>query len=109
VTSSVIISGQAYLQSAQTEEGGFSYDPNASWGNVADANSTAYSLQALAALGMSAPDQAIDFLLGLQGEDGSLGWQVAQPAPNMGSTQQAIPALLGQPYPLRRAALPVCK
>jgi hypothetical protein len=109
ITGSAIISGQAYLQSAQTEEGGFSYDPNASWGNIADSNSTAYVLQALAALGVVAPDGAVDFLTGMQGEDGALGWQTAQPAPNLGSTQQAIPALLGQPYPLRRVALPMCE
>jgi hypothetical protein len=66
-------------------------------------------LQALAALGVAAPETAVDFLLGLQDEDGALGWQVAQPAPNMGATQQAIPALLGQPYPIRRAALPACE
>jgi hypothetical protein len=109
VTNSTVISGQAYLQSAQSPEGGFSYDPNASWGNVADSNSTAYVLQALAAVGVGAPDHAIDFLIGLQGEDGALGWQVEQPAPNLGSTQQAIPALLGQPYPLRRVALVACE
>jgi hypothetical protein len=109
VTDSAIISGAAYLQSAQAPEGGYSYDPNAAWGNVADSNSTAYVLQALAALGIAAPESAIDFLLSLQAEDGSLGWQTAQPAPNLGSTQQAIPALLGQPYPLRRVALPACE
>ncbi|MCC6453359.1 MAG: hypothetical protein IT328_00300 [Caldilineaceae bacterium] len=116
VTNSVIISGLGYLQEAHTPEGGFSYDPLGSWGNVADANSTAYVLQALAALGLHAPDsplqamgdQAIDFLIGLQVDGGALGWQVEQPAPNLGATQQAIPALLGQPYPIRRVALPVC-
>jgi hypothetical protein len=109
LTNSAIISGQTYLQSAQAPEGGFSYDPNASWGNVADSNSTAYVLQALAALGVGAPEAAIDFLLVLQGEDGALGWQIEQPAANMGSTQQAIPALLGQPYPIQRVALPTCE
>jgi hypothetical protein len=109
VTNSVVISAQAYLQSATAPEGGFGYDPNASWGNVADSNSTAYVLQALAALGVDAPEGAIDFLLEMQGEDGALSWQVGQPAPNLGATQQAISALLGQPYPIRRVALPVCE
>ncbi len=112
VTNNVVISGQAYLLSAQAPEGGFSYDPNASWGNVADSNSTAYVLQALAALGVGAADvsdDAVAFLLGMQGEDGALGWQTEQPAPNLGSTQQAIPALLGQPYPIRQVALPTCE
>lgn len=115
VTSSVIISALNYLQKAHTPEGGFSYDPNASWGNIADSNSTAYVLQALAALGpqdnalLTMKDEAVAFLIGLQAEDGGIGWQVAQPEPNLGSTQQAIPALLGQPYPIRRLALPTCE
>jgi hypothetical protein len=112
----VIISGLSYLQEAHTPEGGFSYDPHGAWGNVADSNSTAYVLQALAALGQDAPDSAlremgdaaIGFLMERQGEDGALGWQVEQPAPNLSATQQAIPALLGQSYPVRRAALPLC-
>jgi hypothetical protein len=108
VTHSAIISGQTYLESAQSDEGGYSYDPNASWGNVADSNSTAYVLQALAALGIAAPEEAINFLTALQDESGALGWQSAQPAPNLGATQQAIPALLGQPYPVRQSALPLC-
>lgn len=109
VTHSVIISGVAYLESAQSDEGGFSYDPNASWGNIADSNSTAYVLQALAAVGVDAPQEAIDFLLNVQGDDGALGWQTAQPSANLGSTQQAIPAFLGQPYPIQRVALPICE
>jgi hypothetical protein len=76
---------------------------------VADSNSTAYVLQALAALGVAAPAGAVEFLLALQEESGALGWQTTQPAANLGSTQQAIPALLGQAYPVRRAALPVCE
>ena len=109
MTHSAIISAQNYLQSTASPEGGYSYDPNAAWGNVADSNSTAYVLQALAALGVAAPDEAVNFLLGLQSEDGALGWQVAQPAANAGATQQAIPALLGQPFPIRRVALPTCE
>jgi hypothetical protein len=108
ITHSTITSGQAYLQSAQSDEGGYSYDPNASWGNVADSNSTAYVLQALAALGVATPDEAVNFLIALQDENGALGWQTAQPAPNLGSTQQAIPALLGQSFPIQRLALPAC-
>lgn len=108
-TETVISSGQEYLLSAQTDEGGFSYDPNAAWGSVADANSTAYVLQALAALGIPAPDEAVAYLISLQGDDGALGWQTEQADPNPGATQQAVPALLGQPYPLQRVALPACE
>lgn len=117
LTHSVIISGLGYLQEAHAPEGGFSYDPHGAWGNIADANSTAYVLQALAALGPHAPDSelqamidaAVAFLVELQDENGALGWQVEQPAPNMAATQQAIPALLGQPYPIRQVALPTCE
>jgi hypothetical protein len=109
LTDSAIISDEAYLDSAQTPEGGYNYDPNSPYGTDADANSTAYVLQALNALGVEAPDQAIAFLLQLQGPDGALGWQTAQPAANLGSTQQAIPALLGKSYPLKRAALRACE
>lgn len=109
LTNSTVISGLAYLQATPSEEGGYSYDPFGAWGNVADSNSTAYVLQAFAALGIAAPDPAIAFLLSVQDESGALGWQTEQPAPNLGSTQQAIPALLGQAYPIQRVALPVCE
>ena len=125
LTHTAIVSAQQFLQEAQTPEGGFSYDPAGTWGDVADANSTAYVLQALAALESGTEDStldnaldntvqemsdgAVDFLLGLQGDDGGIGWQIEQPAANLAATQQAIPALLGQPYPIRRAALPICE
>lgn len=104
-----------YLHSAQTENGGFSYDPSVGRGD-ADANSTAYVVQALAAWGedpvgsdwQQPNGSPIDFLLSLQADDGSLSWQAAQTTPNLVATQQAIPALLGQPYPVQRRALPTC-
>jgi len=109
LTDSAIISGEAYLASAQTPEGGYNYDPNSPYGTDADSNSTAYVLQALKALGVAMPDQAIGFLLKLQGPDGAFGWQTAQSAANLGATQQVIPALIGQPYPIKRAALKACE
>jgi hypothetical protein len=109
LTDTAIISGEAYLDSAKTQEGGYNYDPNSAYGTDADSNSTAYVLQALKALEVAAPDQAVAFLLKLQGPDGALGWQTAQPAPNLGSTQQAIPALVGQSYPIKRVALKPCQ
>jgi hypothetical protein len=110
-----VSSGLAYLKTAQLESGGFSYDPAADFGNLADANSTAYVLQALAATGADPHAEEwlvggvgpVDFLLALQDAQGGIAWQAGQPA-NLGSTQQAIPALLGQPYPLRRAPLETC-
>ena len=115
VTASTVMSGLAYLRSAQLEGGGFSYDPAADWGKVADANSTAYVLQALVAAGIDPHGDEwqvngagpVDFLLSLQSADGGFVWQAGQPV-NLGSTVQAIPALLGHAYPLRRAALESC-
>ncbi len=106
----------AYLHSAQTESGGFSYDP-AVGGGEADANSTAYVVQALAAWGEdpTSPDwqqpngTPIDYLLSLQSENGALSWQSGQTGANLSATQQAIPALLGQAYPVQRRALPSCQ
>lgn len=116
VTTTTIISGLAYLQLAQTDAGGFSYDPGADFSAAADANSTAYSVQALIAAGedplgdrwQKAEGNPLDFLLAQQDETGGLAWQAGQPV-NAAATQQAIPALLGQSYPLRQATLPICE
>jgi hypothetical protein len=115
VTATTIVSGLAYLRLAQTDAGGFSYDPGADFSAMADANSTAYAVQALVAAGenplgeewQKAEGNPLDFLLAQQDATGGLAWQAGQPA-NAAATQQAIPALLGQPYPIRQATLPIC-
>jgi hypothetical protein len=112
--SSEIAAALAFLKSAQIESGGFVYDPKTpEYG--ADANSTAYVIQALLAAGEDPTDEAwtvggftpVRFLLGLQLVDGSFEWQ-----PNTGSnlmaTAQAVPALLGQPYPVTVRDLEFC-
>jgi hypothetical protein len=110
VTTTEVISGLAFLQEVQTPSGGFPY----SAGGEADANSTAYGVQALIAVGQDsatwqqADGGPVDYLMAQQGADGGIAWQAAQPA-NVAATQQALPALLGLPYPLRRAALPPCE
>lgn len=111
-----IVSGLAYLAEAQTDSGGFPYDPGPDGTAPADVNSTAYAVQAMIAAGQdptAAPWQQAAggpwaFLLALQDDQGGVAWQPGQPA-NLMAAQQAIPALLGQPYPVRRAALPVCE
>jgi hypothetical protein len=116
VSATEIVSGLAYLQAALDASGGLRYDAGAGWEGAADANSTAYGLQALAAAGQDAYTAAwqvdgagpVDFLLGLQQPDGGLAWQAGQ-ATNLSATQQAIPALLGQPFPLRRVTLEACQ
>ena len=109
-----ITAALAFLKSAQNETGGFVYDPKTpEYG--ADANSTAYAIQALRAAGVDPTTEAwtaggftpVRFLLGLQLADGSFEWQ-----PNTGSnlmaTAQAVPALLGQPYPVVVRDLEFC-
>ncbi len=104
VTSTAIISGLAYLRSVQQADGGFAYDAVGGFGS--DANSTAYSVQALAAVGEDPTGEAwsvegatpVEFLLSLQLEDGSLEWQAGSGA-NAFATQQAVAALLRRPFP----------
>lgn len=109
-----ITAALAFLKIAQNETGGFVYDPKTpEYG--ADANSTAYAIQALLAAGEDPAGAAwtvngftpIRFLMGLQLADGSFEWQ-----PNTGSnlmaTAQAVSALLGQPYPVVVRDLEFC-
>lgn len=105
ITSSLVISGLAFLKSTQQADGGFAYDAPGQWGS--DANSTAYALQALVAAGEDPLSERwsneganpISYLLSLQNEDGAFAWQAGGEA-NLLATQQAIPALLGRPYPI---------
>jgi len=114
VSATAIVDALAFLKTAQVASGGFVYDPRTpDYG--ADANSTAYVIQALLAAGEDPTGAAwtvggltpIRFLLGLQLADGSFEWQ-----PNTGSnlmaTAQAVPALLGQPYPVTVRDLEFC-
>jgi hypothetical protein len=108
ITSTELISGLAFLKIAQNKDGGFTYDPVSTFGTDSDANSTAYSIQAIWAAGQNptGPDWTstndktpIDFLLSLQLSDGSFEWQ-PDTGTNISSTRQAIPALLGSHFPM---------
>lgn len=114
VSATAIVDALAFLKTAQVASGGFVYDPRTpDYG--ADANSTAYVIQALLAAGEDPASAAwavdgltpVRFLLGLQLADGSFEWQ-----PNTGSnlmaTAQVVPALLGQAYPLAVRELEFC-
>jgi len=120
VTSSAVISGLHFLQSAQNPDGGFPYDPASPWGTASDANSTAYVIQALHAVGKTGlqgtgsfgtgsfiinPTTALSYLLSLQLPDGSFEWQKGFGS-SLFASQQAVPALLGRPFPFKKAALP---
>lgn len=116
VTSSTIISGLAYLKSAQNADGGFTYDPTSPWGTASDTNSTAYVVQSLLAVGHDpitgtwavTSSNPISYLIGMQLPDGSFEYQKGLGA-NQVATQQAIPALLGRPFPLQVADISQCR
>jgi prenyltransferase beta subunit len=103
-----VISGLAYLDAAQNSDGGFPYDPASLTTTESDANSTAYVVQALMATSQDpftgtwliSDTHPISYLLSLQLANGSFEWQAGS-GTNQLATQQAIPALLGRPYPLR--------
>jgi hypothetical protein len=104
-----------YLAGAQNADGGFPYNPDSGFSTESDANSTAWVVQALIAAGQdpSSPEWTNDadplaYLASLQLSDGSLEWQTGSGA-NLIATAQAIPALLGRPFPLRVAELKTCK
>jgi len=115
LTSSAIISGLNYLKSAQNADGGFTYDPTSPWGTASDTDSTAYAVQALLAAGQDpitgtwvvTSSNPISYLLGMQLSDGSFEYQKGLGA-NLLATQQAVPALLGRPFPLKVADLSQC-
>lgn len=102
--STVITNALDFLHTVQRDSGGFAYDASA--GNIADANSTAYAVQALVAAGEDPTGPAwtvngktpIGYLLAMQLTNGSLEWQPGNGS-NLLATQQAIPALLGRAYP----------
>lgn len=114
-TSGIITQGLAYLRSAQNADGGFPYDPASPYGTASDANSTAYVIQGLRATGEDPTSAAwskgantpVSFLLSLQLPDGSFEWQKGNGA-NQLATQQAVPALLGRPFPLGAAQPEAC-
>jgi hypothetical protein len=109
ITSSAVISGLAFLRAAQNDDGGFGYDPATATEYGSDANSTAYAVQAIYAMGDNPNDDAwsrgpdgatpLDFLLTAMLDDGTVEWQPGSGA-NLLATQQAVPALLGRSYPL---------
>lgn len=104
------------LAAVQNDDGGFPYELDAEAAGVSDTNSTAYVVQGLIAAGED-PGAARwqpqgqsprDFLRARQLEDGAFEWQASMGA-NLLATQQAIPALLGQPFPYNPGTLARCE
>lgn len=99
-----VVNGLDFLANQQTGTGGFVYSTD--WGSEADANSTAYCLQALIATGedpesaewVEDSNSALDALLDFQLPSGAFEWQPGE-GENLLATAQAVPALLGKPFP----------
>jgi len=95
-----------YLRAQLAPAGGFVY--SAAFGDVADANSTAYGIQGLLALGEDPASASWaqsdrtprDALLAFQIADGAFEWQAGEGA-SLLATAQAVPALARATYPLR--------
>ena len=116
VTATTTISGLDYLAAQQSPTGGFAH--SGANGVDADAGSTASSIQALIATGQNPLAEAwlkdgvsaLDALLNLQLPSGAFRVQ-ADGGADLDATVQAIPAILGKPFPLpgiipaRQAAL----
>ena len=106
LTSSTILSGLAYLEAHQDPDGGFAPD----WLGESNTSSTAWAVQGLLAAGEDpvgagwttavSDSHPITYLLGMQLEDGGFAWVDPAAGADMLSTQQAIPALAGRPFPL---------
>jgi hypothetical protein len=119
--STAIADGLNYLETAQNDDGGFTYSPVSPWGTDSDTNSTAYVVQALLAAGDPPTGtrwltytngitltNPISFLLSMQLADGSFEWQPGAGGDLQSSTRQAIPVLLGRPFPLEVAEVGDC-
>jgi hypothetical protein len=107
LASTSIVSGLTYLENAQNDDGGFPWNPDSPWGTDSDTNSTAYVVQALLAAGEDpltgtwtiSDTSPMAYLLSRQLADGSFEYQMGG-GPNPFATRQAVPALLGRPFPL---------
>ncbi len=107
-----MVKALAYLKGQQNADGGFPYQNPSQYGTDSDANSTAYVIQALVALGLDTAATGTPFdkgngatplaaLLKLQIPDGAFIFQASTSSDNVLATLQAIPALeyVTQPQP----------
>ena len=110
LSSGVITNALNYLKSAQNTDGGFPYTTSSP-----DTNSTAWAVQAILAGGedpltgrwVVSSSDPLSYLLSIQLPDGSFEYQVGGGS-NLLATQQAVGALLRQPFPLKAVDLPLC-
>jgi iron complex transport system substrate-binding protein len=94
----------SYLHFCQSEDGGFAWQSDES--NV---GSTAWAVQGLAAAGESTGSDTwaksggtpLDYLAGMQKSDGHIRYRTSSDSNPAWMTAEAIPALLGKPFPLK--------
>ena len=107
-TSKAVQAARAHLLEQQNDDGGFPYTKPSPWGSDSDADSTAYVLQALLALGEDLTakpwwrgpgSDPVAALLRFQVASGAFEWQPGF-GENLLATAQAIPALAGKSFPL---------
>ncbi len=112
-TAPAIVNGLAFLDTVQhlNDDGGFAHSPDLPWGLESNTNSTAFAIQALlaadedplAASWSISATTPISFLLGQQLPSGAFVY--VNPPADLFATQQAVPALVGKPYPLASRAV----
>ena len=100
-SSDVVQKGLDFLRSKQSSDGGFT-----SWG-TSNSASTSWAVMAISAAGEN-PDNwikngksPVDYLLSLQNDDGSFRWNESIDMNPEWMTSYAIPALLGEYYPVK--------
>ncbi len=105
LTSTAIVSATAYLSATQSAtDAGFPQNTT----ETSNSNSTAYGIQALIAANVnplgpawSKSSNPLSYLLSMQQPDGSFRWKADDSGDVFLATVQAIPALMGRPFPLR--------
>lgn len=101
-----LLNARQYLKSIQNTDSGFGYF------GASDADSTAWVMQAILALGENPEDWVINertptnYLLSLQNTDGSFFWQ-ADTYPNLTTTIDVLLALSGKPLPTFTSTNPI--
>jgi prenyltransferase beta subunit len=103
-----------FLKTQQNKDGGFPFVTPSSFGTDSDTTSTAWVLQALVATGQDIESKTwikaaitpMGFLMSMQNASGGFAYQKAVPDDSLLSTAQAIPALMGKPFPIKLTAPP---
>ena len=108
-----VVNGLAFLSTAQhlNSNGGFAHSPDLPWAHDSNTNSTSFASQALLAAGQDplsatwsiSATTPISFLLGQQLASGAFVY--INPPADLFATQQAVPALVGKPFPLASRAV----